>query len=489
MTTTQPTNYTSLLTNWKPDKTSDIPLCKQISGYILSLVKSGELPIGTLLPPQRLLSKLFCVNRSTLVTALEELLSLGIIETAYGAGTKIASNTWSLRMSTPTPNWGSYLHAGAFKENLTNIQTINKLEFKDEIIRLGTGELSPSLYPKEFMTYALQQASQKMTSLNYIEPLGLYELRKAVADFLLMDGIQVSPENVLITSGSLQALHLISIALLKKGDVCFTEVPSYLKSLQVFSSAGIALQGIPMDRSGIQYWEMTSYLSEKTSPILYTIPTFQNPTGLVTSTERRKELLHFCENHQLPIIEDDAYRLLWLDSPPPKPLKSLDQHGNVLYLGTASKTFAPGLRIGWLVGPTAILDRLADAKMQLDYGASSVSQWIFAELLQSVDKTDYLNHLRAELKKRRDFMVTLLYKYFTDIAQFEIPKGGFYIWLTFKKPINVNKLFTKALNHNILLNIGTLYGSTSSSLRLSFAYAKPEEMETGLQMLRKLLNQ
>ena len=142
-----------------------------------------------------------------------------------------------------------------------------------------------------------------------------------------------------------------------------------MKSLQIFQSAGMNLHGVPLDEEGLQYWNIKDASNES---LLYTIPTFHNPTGTVMSEKRRKEVMAFCQKQPMPILEDDAYGQLWLDEKPPASLKSRDKTGSVIYMGTISKTMAPGLRIGWVVGPEAVVYRLGDVKMQTDYGASSV---------------------------------------------------------------------------------------------------------------------
>lgn len=441
-----------------------------------------------MLPPQRTLATLFEVNRSTIVTALEELSSFGILESHPGRGTRIASNTWSLLMSNAPPDWGQYLHAGSFLENVPTIQTINRLEFKSNIIRLGTGELSPDLLPQNLLNKSLIGMLEKMPPLSYVEPLGILELREVISERLKKIGIDALPSSILITSGSLQALQLISVGMINPGDVVYTEAPSYLKSLQVFQSAGIQLEGVPMDEEGLLYWKLAREGKRPESSLLYSIPSFHNPTGILMSEARRKELYRFCSENRMPVIEDDAYGELWLDEAPPRPLKSMDRNGMILYLGTVSKCLAPGLRIGWLVGPESVVQRLGDVKMQVDYGASSLSQRLLIELFRTNLYDEYIANLRDELKKRRQLTVDLLTHHFADIASWNVPKGGFYIWLKLEVPISTNKLFQEALKENILINPGSIYDfSPNRFVRISYSYASCEELEKGLITLADLI--
>lgn len=247
----------------------------------------------------------------------------------------------------------------------------------------------------------------------------------------------------------------------------------------------------PMDREGLQYWKLPVAMktdSRQTSSILYTIPTNQNPTGTTMTDGRRRDLLNFCVKKRLPIIEDGAYHELCCDFQPPVPIKAMDKTGNVIYIGSASKTLAPGLRIGWLVATEPVAYRLGDVKMQTDYGASSISQWIFAEFLSSGLYSQYLKSLKRELQKRRDSALATLENCFKDIADWNTPSGGFYIWLTFKKRISMDSLFEKAARAGILLNPGDIYDfGHNNSLRLSYAYASCEEFKMAAEKLAGLV--
>lgn len=458
--------------DWRPDRRSGKPVYRQIVDYVRSQVAAGRWAVGSRLPSQRELARQLGVNRSTVVTAMEELTSYGVLESDHGGGTRVASDTWSLMVSDRTLGWNHYLEEGVFQANVPTIQLINKLEFEDTI-RLGTGEPDPGLYPAAEMGRVLERLAKRLPSLGYLGPLGLPELRRALARRLAGQGLEVSPDQILITSGSLQALQLISVCLLRPGSVVYTEQPSYARSLRVFQSAGMELRGASLDREGIRYWELDPPADGRAG-LLYTIPTFQNPTGVLMSRERRESLLRFCRENRLPVIEDTAYSELWLEEPPPASLKTLDESGQVLLLGTVSKSLLPGLRIGWLVGPEPVVARLGDVKMQVDYGASSLSQWVLTEWLESGAYDRYLPGLRRELKARRDNALSVLQEEFSDLAAWEKPKGGFYIWLRFRREVSVERLFHDALGEGILLNPGSVYAGTAShSLRLSYAYEAP----------------
>ncbi|WP_236898560.1 PLP-dependent aminotransferase family protein [Clostridium beijerinckii] len=474
--------------NWKPNKMLSIPLYQQIVNYIKTMISTGEWDVGSKLPTQRELSKIFEVNRSTVVEALDELKAEGLIEGKSGVGTVIVNNTWSLITSISPLKWQNYILSGIQKPNLPTIQKINQLEFKDGMIRLGTGELSRDLYPYDMMKVILNKVSENVKDLGYEEPKGSLHLRETISKYLKKHNINVSTSKILIVSGSLQALQLISMGILKSGSTILVEKPSYLSSLNLFQSYGMNLNSVSMDNFGIKPNEIIKNKKNDNSTLLYTIPTFQNPTGIVMTEERRNEILEICSKERIPIIEDDAYRELWLDKEPPLPLKSKDKNGNVMYLGTASKSIAAGLRVGWLVGPENVIEHLSDLKMQMDYGTSSLSQKVLNELINSGLYDEYLLQLRNQLKIRRDVTLDILKRYFDSIATWSKPQGGFYIWLKLKKTLSLNKLFELSYEKGILINPGNIYDfSNSQNLRISYSYAPLGELEKGLKILSELI--
>ncbi|ARV44768.1 GntR family transcriptional regulator [Bacillus subtilis] len=467
---------------WQPSRDSDIPLHRQIEQYMKDKILQGEWAVGTKIPSQRTLADMFQVNRSTVTAAIDELTSQGLLEGRRGGGTKVVNSTWSVLAAEPPLDWSDYVRSGIHHPNSSIIQDINQNEPRTDIIRLGTGELSPDLLPADTMRRMFQQINPHALSLGYEQPKGNRQLREAVAEHLKGKQIYVSPSAILIVSGALQALQLISIGLLKRGSVILTEKPSYLQSLHVFQSAGMRLRGLPMDEAGIKAGLVSSYRKQYGGQLLYTIPSFHNPTGIVMSEQRRKEIISLSKKERLPIIEDDAYGDIWFEEKPPQSLKAMDHEGNILYLGTFSKTVSPGLRIGWLVGPEPVIERLADIKMQTDYGSSGLSQWAAAEWLSQGYYEEHLTRIRRVLKQRRDAALHFLKQYAGDIATWRIPAGGFYIWVTFHKTLPISRFFHELLKQQVLVNPGSIYdGEDRNSIRLSYSYASLADLETGIK--------
>jgi GntR family transcriptional regulator of abcA and norABC len=489
--------------SWQPNPALDLPLYRQIEAYIRQKITTGEWSAGTRLPSQRTLAASMGVNRSTLVTALDNLTAAGMIEGRHGGGTYVSGSGWHSMAHAAVPNWSEAAEEGWYYPNLPEIQQINQAEFRPGIIRLGTGELAPDQMPNEAFNEILQAMSRRTRTLNYIEPQGSLQLRKALSVHLQSDGIQASPDSILIVSGSLQALHLISVGLLPRGSTVLLEKPSYLYSIHAFQSAGLKLSSIAVDEEGLQPGFLEGAIQSakrvksepgiESFPLLYTIPSFHNPTGSVMSLCRREELMSIARSSGISILEDAAYQELWLDQPPPPSLKAGDQEGRVLHMGTLSKAVSPGLRLGWLVGPVPVIRRLADIKMQTDYGTSSLAQEAAALWFAEGYHASHMERLRSELRRRRDLMLELLHRYFQDIADWTTPKGGFYIWLRFTADsLSIRRLFHACLEKDVLIHPGYLYDRLDAShIRLSYAYASQDEMERGLIVLaqeaRKLM--
>lgn len=477
-----------LTIDWLPNNKDSVPLYQQIAAYIKNKITLGEWPIHSKLPPQRKLAAIFQVNRSTLAIALDELIADGLLESKAGSGTWVANNTWSVLASPSPVNWNSYLDKGIYRPNLHTIQEINRAEFKPDMIRLGTGELSPEFFPKTMMSSILKTLPQRITSLGYEEPKGLLFLRQQIRLYLRSIGIDASTSSIMIVSGALQALQLVCSSLLPKGSTILLERPSYLFSLTLFQSMNMQFSGLPLDKEGIELAPLLFHKQHKHANLLYTIPCFHNPTGILMTERRRKDIIQLCQQEQLPIIEDDVYRELWLDSPPPAPLKSFERNGLVLYIGSLSKSLSPGLRIGWIVGPEPVIERLADTKMQNDYGSSSLSQWTAAEWFASGLYQKHLEEVRRSLRIRREAACKSLETYYSGIATWQIPPGGFYIWLTLTQPLSMQKLFNTALNEGLLIHPGNIYDHLSNRhLRLSYSYASLPKLKEGLYRLSVII--
>ncbi|WP_322924225.1 PLP-dependent aminotransferase family protein [Paenibacillus campi] len=474
--------------SWRLEREQTLPLYRQIEQQLRQRIHSGEWPVGTRLPSQRKLAAQLGVNRSTVTLALDELASWGIVAGNKGGGTRVVNNTWN-RLAADTIDWERYVEAGTHQPNLPAIRQINEVEYRPGILRTGTGEPGQELLPTERVRRILADAGDE-PFLGYEEPKGNLRLRQQIAAYAARQGIACSSDSILIVSGALQALQLIAIGLLARPSYILAEAPSYIQSVRVFQSAGIGVQSVELDEQGIMIGHLQQQIAAHQPRLLYTIPTFHNPTGITMSLARRQELLKLSAHRSLPLIEDDVYRELWLDEMPPPPLKAQDKQGNILYLGSLSKMMSPGIRVGWVIAPVPVIDRLADIKMQTDYGSSGLSQYVAARWLADGHHEQHHTWLREQLRTRRARLLAALELYWGDIAEWNVPAGGFYIWLHLPTNINVHRLFTLALRDQILIHPGYMYDRRAAHhIRLSYAYADIDQLEQGIQKLRQLVKQ
>ncbi|MGN7385038.1 L,L-diaminopimelate aminotransferase [Chlamydia abortus] len=471
----------------KPDRLSSQPLYQQIADDIERRISYGEFPPGSLLPSERKLAEQLGVNRSTVILAYAELRSLGIIESRTGSGTRVSKYKWGA-MPKHTPNWHRYVEGGSFLPNLPFLRRIREALQKDKaLIDFASGELGADLSPvKEINT--LLDENHYTGYLGYDNPQGFVPLRETIVSYLKQyRGIQTTESSILITSGSQQSLYLITQCLLTPGDAVAIEDPSYCYSLPMFQSAGLRLFRLPVDSKGIRPEDVRSLYKKHRIKMVFINPNYQNPTGVVLDAKRRTELLDVASELGLPIVEDDPFSLTAYDGTPPTPLKSMDAIGSVLYIGSFSKMAASGLRVGWMVAPHSVVERLADARQQMDFGLSVVPQQVAAQFLKSKYIRPHLERLRTNLLYKRDLLIEALQKELPDLVRFSIPQGGLHLWCRIIPEVNDSKLLEEAIRHGVIFVPGSVYGSDSGYVRFTFARPKPDEIVPGISKFASAL--
>lgn len=452
---------------WKPNRTDKKPIYKQIADYFEQGISSGTFPPDSLLPSERTLANELQVNRSTVVTAYEELQSLGIVVRKRGSGTRVSTDIWGISHKR-IPNWGRYVEDGSFLPNLPLVQRIREQTQKNDLINLASGELTSELFPTKQLRMII--ANQPfMGHLGYDHPQGNEDLRETISSHVKeYKNIDTSPSSILITSGAQQALHLIVQCLLKPGDAVAIEDPSYCFSLPIFQSAGLRTFLLPVDKHGINPDDILSLHKKHRIRMIFLNPDHQNPTGAVLSLARRKQILELSAEYGIPIIEDDPYSLTSFDGSVNPTLKSMDPNGNVLYLSSLSKIVASGLRIGWVIGPPQVIQRLADAKQQVDFGHSIFPQWIASEFLGSTHFSTHISILRKKLKRQRDEMTSSLEGILEGQVEFFVPEGGIHMWGKLNDPINEYHLLEESIRKGVAFVPGRILGSKKGYVRFTF---------------------
>ena len=221
--------------------------------------------------------------------------------------------------------------------------------------------------------------------------------------------------------------------------------------------------------------------------MIFLNPAFQNPTGVSLSQTRRAEILGISSKYGIPVVEDDPYSLTSFTGKPVLPLKSLDQNGNVLYISSLSKIVASGLRIGWIIGPKPVIERLSDAKQQIDFGHSSYSQWVANDFLESPYFASHLNNLVKHLESRRNQIIASLDTYLKDEVEFFIPNGGIHLWCKIKKEVNENRLLEESLKKGVIYAPGSTMGSNHNFVRFTYAKEKESNIDEGIRRFAEAL--
>jgi len=473
--------------DWKPIRDSKTPIYKQLALYIETGIANGTFLHDKPLPSERGLAKELGINRSTVIAAYDELESNGLIDRNRGSGTTISKDIWGMSKKR-TPSWNRYIEAGSFLPNLPVTQRIHKEMAQHSLINLASGELSKDLFPMNSLREITSNRSF-IGSLGYDHPQGNAILRQTLTNHVKQfRGIETNPSSILVTSGAQQALHLVVQCLLKSGEAVAIENPSYHYNLPVFKSAGIKTYNLMGDHNGINPNDITALYKKHRIRMIFLNPIFQNPTGTLMSEERRKKVLELSSEYGIPVVEDDPYSLTSFTGESIQTLKSLDQYGNVLYISSLTKIVASGLRIGWIIGPKAVIERLSDAKQQVDFGHASYTQWIANDFIESEGFGTHIQNLVSQLESRRNQIVSSLQTYLKDQIKFTIPEGGIHIWCKIRHEVNEIQLLEESIKRGVIYVPGSTMGSEKGFVRFTFSREKEEDINEGIKRFSIALN-
>ncbi|MFC4719232.1 PLP-dependent aminotransferase family protein [Enterococcus lemanii] len=455
---------------WSLDKNSTLPFYQQITNQIIQAIQQGELMPGDKLPPERTLAKSYGVNRSTIVRALEELVSFGWITRRQGSGTLVAEGRWGSRQLQLNP-WRSLLTSPFLREDPYLTELKKRQAFPDSL-DLFTGDLPAELIPDfEFPAITWEQIlkeEKRITTTGYLP------LKEAIIKHLEKQ-LQLPTQNqdLLITSGSTQGMALLMQVLLETGDFIATEEPSFLFALPLFSSLGIHLVGVKQDKEGMSIADLELAIQTKKIKLLYLNPNYQNPTGKTMSLKRRQEILDLCKNYRLPIIEDDVFSDLNFSEHLPS-LKKLAPE-QVIYLGSLSKRFSSSIKIGWLLAPKSLIDSLAQAKKRMENDTDLFPQLLASAALTSSNYLDQQLALIKELQNRSQAFEKCLQS-FTNDWDYHPIQGGLYYWLTWKRQRLTRKDWNVFLEENLLLAPSFLFSNDTMAMRINYTRMSPEEI-------------
>ena len=390
-----------------------------------------------------------------------------------------------------------YAHRAAHMKP-SEIRSLFAVASRPEIVSLAGGMPNLSAIPMDMMAGIVETLIKDhgQEALQYGSGQGHPQLREQICDVMALEGIKANPNDVLVTTGSQQALDLISRIFIDPGDVVLVEAPSYVGALGTFAQYEASVVHVEMDQNGLipealrQAIKTLRYQGRRIK-FLYLIPNYQNPAGVLLPADRRTEILDICRSEKIFIVEDNPYGLLGFDRPSPNAMRSEDSE-NVIYLGSFSKTIVPGFRIGWALVPQSLKEKLVIASESSILCPSNFSQMAIASYLANQPWREQIASFCALYKVRRDAMLSALDAYFPKAATWTKPAGGFYVWVTLPPEIDTKAMVPKAIAAKVAYVPGTAFyadGFGSWSLRLSYCYPTPERITQGVMALSKVVEQ
>ena len=366
---------------------------------------------------------------------------------------------------------------------------------RPDIISLAGGMPDVSLLPKTAVRKAAKAAiDAQAVTLQYGGTNGLLETAQVFCDIVRDIGIRHKPENVIITTGAQEALDLIAKTFCDPGDIILTEGPTYLGALQAFSAYEPDVRTIPFDEEGMRMDLLEAELERigKGNPRLkfcYTIPNFQNPGGVTMSPDRRKRLIELSHEYDFIIVEDDPYGRLRYEGGHCLPMRALDER--VIYLGTISKMFAAGLRVGWIMAPPGVAAKINLAKQGTDLCGSMFDQKMAAAYFTETAWQHTLQKFIKTYDKRRRAMMDALEEFFPSEATWTHPEGGFFVWVTLPAYVDANSMLAEALDHGVIYTPGDSFYPDGKAgrncMRLNFSYPSPEDIREAIRRLAEVI--
>jgi DNA-binding transcriptional MocR family regulator len=469
------------------DRQNQIALYQQIVEQIIEEIRSQQLPPGARLPTIRQLAKTLGVTRVTVQNAYDELQSTGWVEATVGRGTFVSRHPPIVRRGPGvTANWGQLMTADAVIDDLLQIHRL-QAEEHGSIPSLALASPDPRLFPVDALWHTMQSLQEEGRALLcYGSPQGDLKLRFALAASLAKRGLTVLPEELIVTNGLTQGLALVTQTLTRPGDRVLVEEPTYLGFLNLLRAYHLEPLGVPLDQAGPCLDTLERLAVQYRPRFFYTIATYQNPTGLCISVERRRALLDWAERHGIVLIEDDIYGRLSYNGAPPAPIKAQDRNDVVIYLTSESKVLFPGLRIGTIVAPRPLRERLLALRRATDLCGSQFMQRLLAGFLENRGEQQHLRRVLPIYRRRRDTMLAALRQFMPNGVSWTEPAGGFCIWLTLPNVPALHDLQQAALRRGVAIAPGEVFLTQPTAhkhIRLAFSY---EDEETIYRCVRLL---
>ncbi len=475
-------------------KSSGSPLYSQLYDRLKQMVEAGILLPDMKLPSVRSMAEILGINQITVVTAFKQLENEGFVYKKPGSGTFVSDIV--MKSAEKAESSSSPLHDELYpQEDPTSISS-EMISLDQNTINFASATPTPDLFPVDNFKLALNEVLErdKGNAFSYQDSHGYLPLRESVSGLLKNSDLEFSLDNIQIISGAQQGLDLISKALLRQGDHIITESPTYTGAIALFKSRGARILDVQMDTDGPDLSLLEYNLKQYRPRIIYTIPSFQNPTGRSYSMEKRLAVLELAELYNCYIIEDDYVSDLDFEGRGYKPLKILDKYNRVIFIKSFSKIFMPGLRLGFMIVPSVLTENLLAAKHITDISTSGLIQRAFDLYIRKGYWDKHFNFMYKIYKERYEKSTQALSRCLGSNFSFTEPGGGLNLWLGLPYGFPANTLIKHAADHNIVFAPGRIFYSgnapqTLNNIRLSFAAVYTEQIEAGIEKLCYLMNQ
>lgn len=482
--------YKSLI---QVDRKASLTLYIQVCNTFILLITNGTLKPADILPSSRVLAELIGINRNTVKLAYEELISQGWAESVERQGVFVLSKLpvfpkkrlSEVNMNNSTQE--SFIWTNHFEKAMPSDN------FQKTILTIDDGFPDVRLAPVDNLMREYRSLSRKFFGKNFLKygsSKGSEHLRESISHYLSNTrGLVVPSENIMITKGSQMGIYLAAQLLLKPDDNIAVGISNYGSADDTFSYAGANLVRIPVDANGMDIDYLEEVLKTKSIKAVYIIPHHHFPTTVTMSMERRLKLLNLAKEYRFAIIEDDYDFDFHYDNKPYVPLASIDHNHNVIYIGSITKTFAPGLRTGFMIAPLAFVDAASSLRQLIDKQGDTLLEEAFAVLF---DNGEMERHFRKSLKLyklRRNLFCELLKSDFSEEIEFKVPEGGLAVWTNFDKRIDLFKMSEEALKKGLYIGNGSFYKNESfitNGLRMGFASLEEDEMVKALSILKQV---
>ena len=477
--------------------TLDRPLYRKVQDQLVGEILRGTMPAGSRLPSLRRLARDLGVSRITVEAAYEALEAQGLIEARARSGTYVTGFGAQPATADESPRtralpWEAHLARGAHPARERMLGQVFRGTLGPDAIPFAWGAGDPRLFPVDEFRAIINRILRRARgdALGPEQTQGNPELRASFAAYLRKLDIPAGADSVMVTSGSQQAIDLVIGALVRPGDRVAVEDPTWPGALGALEAAGAEIVGIPLDEHGLRLDALQEALERGGVRLIYTVPTYQNPTGAVMPASRRRELVRLARRHGVPILEDDALREVRFGSTLPPALAALDPGGNVICVGSFSKSVMPAARLGYLVAPPALMRWAVARKRSMDMFCSPLMQRAMSAYLESGEAVRYWKRISRIYAQRQRAMAEAIARHFPRGARWHRPAGGPVMWLRLPEGVSVRTLFEDAMRAGVSFAPGEAFfvaPADQPCIRLNFAALDERQIELGIEKLGALL--